>query len=98
MNKNTVWAILLIGAILVGFSLYNSKVAKEQQRVQFVRDSIEREQAMEAFLAEERKTAQEAETRVERQDVAAASNTYINSLLNRAHEGKSLFMCWKMIN
>ena len=46
MNKNTVWAILLIGAILVGFSLYNSKVAKEQQRVQFVRDSIEREQAM----------------------------------------------------
>jgi len=29
MNKNTVWAILLIGAILVGFSLYNSSVAKK---------------------------------------------------------------------
>ena len=82
----------------MGFSLYNSKVAKEQQRVQFVRDSIEREQAMEAFLAEERKTAQEAETRVERQDVAAASNTYINSLLNRAHEGEESFHVLEMIN
>ncbi|MFA7201355.1 MAG: membrane protein insertase YidC, partial [Bacteroidales bacterium] len=49
MNKNTVWAILLIGAILVGFSLYNSKAAKEQQRAQFVSDSIAREQALKAI-------------------------------------------------
>ncbi|MFA5443806.1 MAG: membrane protein insertase YidC [Bacteroidales bacterium] len=40
MNKNTIWAVLLIGALLLGFSLYNNKVAKEQQREQFVRDSI----------------------------------------------------------
>jgi YidC/Oxa1 family membrane protein insertase len=48
MNKNTIWAVLLIGALLLGFSLYNNKVAKEQQREQFVRDSIAYSEAVKA--------------------------------------------------
>jgi YidC/Oxa1 family membrane protein insertase len=48
MNKNTIWAVLLIGAILLGFSLYNNKVTKERQREQFVRDSIAYSEAAKA--------------------------------------------------
>jgi len=48
MNKNTIWAVLLIGALLLVFSLYNNKVAKEQQREQFVRDSIAYSEAVKA--------------------------------------------------
>ena len=40
MNKNTVIATVLIGAILIGFSWYNSKIYREQERERFVRDSI----------------------------------------------------------
>ena len=39
MNKNTVIGFVLIGAILLGFSWYNSKIYKEQQRIQFIKDS-----------------------------------------------------------
>lgn len=40
MNKNTLIGFALIGLILFGFSWYNSKVYNEQQRAQFVADSI----------------------------------------------------------
>ena len=39
MNKNTIIGFVLIGAILLGFSWYNSKIYKEQQRLKFVQDS-----------------------------------------------------------
>lgn len=40
MNKNTLIGILLIGAILVGFFVYNSKVAKQQIEYKRVQDSL----------------------------------------------------------
>ena len=94
MNKNTVWAVLLIGAILVGFSMYNSKVAKEQQRVQFVQDSIARAQAIELMLSadpegvlqDSRKAAQEEQVTAE-----TAAERYTNTWLNRHHEGEEAF-------
>ena len=50
MNKNTIIGFVLIGAILLGFSWYNSKIYKEQQRLKFVQDStaavLAAEQAM----------------------------------------------------
>lgn len=82
MNKNTIWAILLIGIILIAFSLYNSKVAKQQQREQSVRDSIARQEAMEAIRHEKANDSvpipQAADTR---------TGTYSNAYLNRSLEG-----------
>ncbi len=46
MNKNTVIGFLLIGAILIGFSWYNSKNYKEQARAQFVADSLAQVEAL----------------------------------------------------
>ena len=46
MNKNTILGFVLIGIILIGFSWYNTKVFNEQQRAQFVADSIARAEAL----------------------------------------------------
>lgn len=46
MNKNTVLGFICIGIILIGFSWYNTKIFKEQQRVQFVADSIAHAEAL----------------------------------------------------
>lgn len=40
MNKNTILGFICIGAILLGFSWYNTKIFKEQKRAEFVADSI----------------------------------------------------------
>ena len=40
MNKNTIIGITLIGLLLIGFSVYNSRIAREQQEIQRVRDSV----------------------------------------------------------
>ena len=46
MNKNTVIGFVLIGLILIGFSWYNTKNFKEQERARFVADSIARVEAL----------------------------------------------------
>ena len=46
MNKNTIIGFVLIGIILIGFSWYNTKVFNEQQRAQFVADSIAKAEAL----------------------------------------------------
>lgn len=46
MNKNTVLGFVIIGAILIGFSWYNTKIFKEQERSRFVADSIARVEAI----------------------------------------------------
>ena len=46
MNKNTILGFVCIGIILIGFSWYNTKVFNEQQRAQFVADSIARAEAL----------------------------------------------------
>ena len=94
MNKNTVWAILLIGAILVGFSLYNSSVAKKQQREQFVRDSIAREVTIEAIRLEEQNKSEnlpQAEDQMIQPSVTAPGQRYTNPFLNQSLEGEESF-------
>jgi len=46
MNKNSILGFVLIGAILIGFSWYNSKIFKEQDRERARTDSIARVEAM----------------------------------------------------
>ena len=46
MNKNTVIGFVLIGVILIGFSWYNTRIFKEQERERFVADSIARVEAL----------------------------------------------------
>lgn len=46
MNKNTIIGFVLIGVILIGFSWYNTKIFKEQERARFVADSIARVEAL----------------------------------------------------
>lgn len=46
MNKNTIIGFVLIGVILIGFSWYNTKTFKEQERAKFVADSIARAEAI----------------------------------------------------
>ena len=46
MNKNTIIGFVLIGVILIGFSWYNTKTFKEQERAKFVADSIARVEAL----------------------------------------------------
>lgn len=46
MNKNTIIGFVLIGVILIGFSWYNTKIFKEQERAKFIADSIARVEAL----------------------------------------------------
>ncbi len=46
MNKNSILGFVLIGAILIGFSWYNSKIFKEQERERAKTDSIARVEAL----------------------------------------------------
>lgn len=46
MNKNSIIGFVLIGAILIAFSWYNAKIAKEQQLIQFQKDSLAAAEAL----------------------------------------------------
>lgn len=46
MNKNTILGFVLIGAILIGFSWYNTKMYNEQEKVRLKADSIARAEAI----------------------------------------------------
>jgi len=46
MNKNSITGFVIIGAILIGFSWYNTKVFKEQEALQASKDSLEMAQRM----------------------------------------------------
>ena len=47
MNKNTVIGITLIGLLLIGFSVFNARMAREQAEVKRVQDSIAAAKAFE---------------------------------------------------
>ncbi len=91
MNKNTIWAVLLIGALLLGFSLYNSKVVKEQQREQFVRDSIAYSEAVKATanqVATDTLTSLKAKKPRDPQPADSEDGyQFSNAYLNQALEG-----------
>ena len=50
MDKNSIWGFVLIAAVLIGYSWY-SKPSKEQERAQFVQDSIAQARQLQAEKA-----------------------------------------------
>ncbi len=89
MNKNTILGFVCIGVILLGFSWYNTKVYKEQQRAKFVADStaaaemVKEQHYRDSLIANDstyaaslaQATAMEADT------IAQVGAVYIDSLL-----------------
>jgi YidC/Oxa1 family membrane protein insertase len=91
MNKNTIWAVLLIGAILLGFSLYNNRAAKEQQKEQSIRDSVAYSAAMEAAAKQEPEDTlplpADNKPGIPQPAGSADGYQFSNAYLNRALEG-----------
>ena len=87
MNKNTIIGITLIGLLLIGFSVYNSRVARQQQEIQRVRDSVA---AANAFEYAEQMAQQMAQDTLAAQGAGADgqqsyTSTYANSYLEQAY-------------
>lgn len=88
MNKNTFVGMLLIGAILIGFSIYNSKQFEKQKAYQMQQDSIAQVRALEY--------AKEMAAKAETEGAVAASNaggthyayTYRDSLLEASYKAQ----------
>ncbi len=59
MNKNSIIGFVLIGAILIGFSWYNSKVVEEQQILDNNQDSIEQQDVEENVVSHHDTTTKE---------------------------------------
>jgi YidC/Oxa1 family membrane protein insertase len=53
MNKNSILGFVLIGAILIGFSWYNSKFAEEQQILDNKQDSIVQQDVEESLVSQD---------------------------------------------
>ena len=49
MKKNSIIGFVFIGVILIGFSWYNSKIYREQEKVKTQMDSVARVQAKAAM-------------------------------------------------
>lgn len=96
MNKNTIIGITLIGLLLIGFSVYNSKIAREQQEIQRVRDSVA---AANAFEYVERAAAQASDS-ISAEETLPGGNsalgyasTYANPYLEQAYNaGEEFFV------
>ena len=94
MDKNTIWAILLIGAILLGFSFFNSKVTKEKQREKFVQDSIAYVEAQKAIEQADKNVSpvsQPDSSSVSGLESPQTGDIYTNSFLNQAGLGSEQF-------
>ncbi len=89
MNKNTVIGLALIGVLLVLFSVYNSRLAREQEEYRRVQDSIAFVRAAE--LAEQAAANVAALQSEQTADGATATpaytSTYANSYLESAYNG-----------
>lgn len=97
MNKNTVIGIILIGALLIGFSVYNSRVARQQMEAKRVQDSIAAARAFEyaGQMAQTQDTVS-GQTAVPVQGQVAGSSsdyatTYLNPYLESAYNATEDF-------
>ncbi|MBO8429020.1 MAG: membrane protein insertase YidC [Bacteroidetes bacterium] len=93
MNKNTVLGFVLIGVILIGFSWYNSRVFKDQERERFVADSIARVEAARYAAEMDSLAALEGvapESLVDRADAEKAP-LYKDSLIEQASKAAPEF-------
>ena len=94
MNKNTIIGITLIGLLLIGFSVYNSKIAREQQEIQRVRDSVAAANALEyaeRAAAQAPDSLSEAVTSTDGGKVQGYASTYANPYLEQAYNAGEEF-------
>lgn len=90
MNKNSITGFVLIGVILIAFSWYNVKIGKEQQRIQFVKDSTAAAQALQIAAETAALQAQSGDTLKENSEITVntsqqeSTSIYKDSLLNVA--------------
>lgn len=96
MNKNTIVGITLIGLLLIGFSVYNSRTARQQQEIQRARDSIAAAEAIEraeelAVLHTADDSLSLGQSGVDSQSVY--TNTYANTYLEQAYNAGEEFYC-----
>ncbi len=94
MNKNTVIGLTLIGLLLVLFSVYNSRLAREQEEYRRVQDSIAMVRAAEYAeeMAKNMEAVKAAEAAGETANVESVQNsyatTYSNAYLEAAYTGE----------
>lgn len=94
MNKNTIIGITLIGLLLIGFSVYNSKIAREQQEIQRVRDSVAAANALEyaeRAAAQAPDSLSEAVASTDGGKVQGYASTYANPYLEQAYNAGEEF-------
>lgn len=101
MNKNTIIGFVLIGVILIGFTLFQSKQYKEQVAIQQKQDSIARvEAAKQAVLDSAQRMLAATDSTADTTSVASAapmkkdsSNFYKDALLDSAmHKTPEFFL------
>ena len=90
MNKNTITGIVLIAAILFGFSWYTSKQAKEQMALQAKQDSINRVEQLKQMAADSAWAAEHPVTVTDSTGAIAGQpgTVYKDSLLEAASHGE----------
>lgn len=99
MNKNTVLGFVCIGIILIGFSWYNTRIFKEQERAKFVADSIARVEALKnapkmdsAVLAAQQQDSEVVNTFNETESSSSSGGAvYKDSLLEVASRAEEAF-------
>jgi membrane protein insertase, YidC/Oxa1 family, C-terminal domain len=91
MNKNTVIGFILIGVILIGFSWYNSKIFKEQERERFVADSLARVEALKNAPKIDSTLLQAQDSLLAIQQQIISAPVYKDSLLEVASKGDAEF-------
>lgn len=90
MNKNSILGFVLIGAILIGFSWYNTKVFKEQERLKQQQDSIALAQGIIQHTSEPTKPDTVVSKDIENRDLTTSvedqkkENIYKETLLSAA--------------
>ena len=95
MNRNTVIGITLMGILLIGFSVINSREARKQAEIKRVQDSIAAAKAFEyaGQMSSAMQDSTSAEFSGQSGDGTGAvyASTYANSFLEAAYNGKEGF-------
>ena len=86
MSKNTLIGMLLIGAILIGFSVYNQKQFEAQKAYQMEQDSIAQVRALEYAAEMAAKAEAEGAVMAANPSQSQYSYTYKDTLLEASHK------------
>ncbi len=100
MKKNSIIGFVLIGAILIGFSWYNSKIYREQEKEKMQMDSVARVQAkaaIEQMALDSASVILGASDSTHTSDSSRLNSVYKDSSLVKASVAQEEFLTLKMI-